>query len=519
MSTNSRSQHRFRLTPPSALDPQVRTGRRWAFACLATFAVIMWFGLTPHEVGTSWRECDTMAISRNFLIDGFNPLRPRVDWRGDTDGAVECEFPLYQLMIATTMAVFGEVEWPARLLALLSILAASLSLHRLLEWRSGPGPALLGMLLFLSGAQAILLGGRVQPDALSVALVLAGLVTYLRYLATGSATALWLAVTAATFGVLQKATSLQLVGLMGLWTIILAPRRLREPRLWLGFAICIGVLAAWLRHGMNLYDETGLTFGVMSGGETKWPEIAQLANHRVWRNLIETTVRIGFSPLGCIAMLALLVRWRLDRADWALLLIVGAALVGSLRYSYDDGAGAHYHVFAAIAGAFFAARAWPQRAPWWLWTLALVAMAFSGSHWFLNERNKIERNTQSGTLVLAAHIQDQFAPEDLAIVRGHRRGFDAVWNRRTNYEQPGLLYQARRRGWVLPRDGFTIDKLQDLRSRGARFVVNPFANVTNPEVLAWLDSKGERVINFGHTVVHRLAKPLLIKPPLGDETK
>jgi hypothetical protein len=473
------------------------------FVCLALFGAILWFGLTPHEVGASWRECDTMAISRNFLIDGFNPLRPRVDWRGDTDGAVECEFPLYQLMIATTMAIFGDVEWPARLLALLAILAASLSLHRLLEWRSGPGPALLGTLVFLSGAQAMLLASRVQPDGLSTALVLAGLVTFLRYLATGSGTSLWLAVAAATFGVLQKATALQIVGLMGLWAIMLAPRRLREPRLWLGFAVCIGTLAAWLWHGMNLHEETGLTFGVMSAGETKFPDLGHLTSLRVWRDLIETTARIGFSPLGCLAILFLLVRSRLDRFDWSLLFIVGAALVGSMRYSSDAGAGPHYHVFAAVAGAFFAARAWPQRAPWWLWALALGAMAYCGSHWFESERAKIVRCTQNGTIQLAANIRKEFAPEDLAVVRGRRRGFDQFWNRRTNYEQPSLLYQARRRGWVLPRDGFTIEKLQELQSRGARFVVNPFANATQPEVIEWLDSHGQRVIERGNTVVHR----------------
>ena len=80
------------------------------------------------------------------MSDGFEPLRPRVDWRGDTDGAVESEFPLYQLSIATIMALLGESEWPGRLLALLATLWASFSLHRLLEQRAGPTGALAGLL-------------------------------------------------------------------------------------------------------------------------------------------------------------------------------------------------------------------------------------------------------------------------------------------------------------------------------------------------------------------------------------
>ncbi|MEO6596180.1 MAG: hypothetical protein ABIP94_15640 [Planctomycetota bacterium] len=71
-------------------------GRRWLLLALAIFAAVLLLAI-PQGIGGSWRECDTQAISRNFLTEGFNPLRPRVDWRGDTDGAVECEFPLYQL--------------------------------------------------------------------------------------------------------------------------------------------------------------------------------------------------------------------------------------------------------------------------------------------------------------------------------------------------------------------------------------------------------------------------------------
>ncbi|MCA8949949.1 MAG: glycosyltransferase family 39 protein [Planctomycetes bacterium] len=467
---------------------------------------MIWFGLTPHEVGTSWRECDTMAIARNFLVDGFDPMRPRVDWRGDTDGAVECEFPLYQLMVATALAVFGEVEWPARLLSLLALVAAGFALHRLLEWRSGPGPALAGTLVFLTGSQAVLLAARVQPDGLSIAFALAGLVAYLHFLGNGNRTSFWLGVAALTIGTLQKAPTLQIVGLLGLWTAALAPRRLLDWRIWTGFAICTGALAAWLWHGAQLHAETGLTFGVLSAGETKFPGLRQLRDPQVWWSLIETTTRIGFSPLGCLAMVVLAIRRRFDILDWSLLAIVGAGLVGSLRYSAYAGTGPHYHVYAAIAGAFFVARCWPERAPWWLWALLLAAVGALGTHWLGSERDKLQRSTNhnNGTLQLAASIQREFEPTDLAIVRGWREGYDPYWKRRTNYEQPILLYQARRRGWVVPRDGFEIDKLAELKARGARFVVNPFPKATDPEVEAWLDEHGERVLNEGGSVVYRL---------------
>jgi hypothetical protein len=153
------------LTPRAWSATQLRDGRRFAMLALLAYAAVLWF-FVPHGIGTSWRECDTQAIARNFLVDGFDPLRPRVDWRGDTDGAVECEFPLYQLMIATVLAAFGNVEWPGRLISLRSMVVAGLSLHRLLELRAGPNGAAAGLLAFLCTGSASLLGTRVMPPIL-----------------------------------------------------------------------------------------------------------------------------------------------------------------------------------------------------------------------------------------------------------------------------------------------------------------------------------------------------------------
>ncbi|MCA8965898.1 MAG: hypothetical protein KDC48_13520 [Planctomycetes bacterium] len=177
----------------------LRRGRRALLVVFAIYAAVMLLAV-PQGIGSSWRECDTQAIARSFLVEGFDPLHPKVDWRGDTGGAVECEFPLFQLMVATVMAATGEAEWPGRVIALLSMLFAAFSLHRLLEARVGPAGALAGAMVFLTGGHAMVLGGRVQPDATSTALALAGLTTYVRFLATGSGSTLLLATLATTFG-------------------------------------------------------------------------------------------------------------------------------------------------------------------------------------------------------------------------------------------------------------------------------------------------------------------------------
>ncbi|MBX3462754.1 MAG: glycosyltransferase family 39 protein [Planctomycetes bacterium] len=492
------------LVPPPVATAAVRRGRRWFLLALGLYAVALWFLVVPHGIGYSWRECDTQAIARNFLQDGFDPLRPRIDWRGDTDGAVECEFPFYQLAIASLLAVCGDVEWPGRLLSLLAVLGAALALHRLLEQRAGPGPALVGGLVFLGGGQAVLLGARVMPDAASVALGLAGLVAFVRYLGIGSGWSLGLGAAAVALGALQKPTTLQLGLLMLLWTLLLAPRRAREPRLWLALLLVPAVVAAWLVHAHGLEAETGLTFGVTAAGDTKFPAVEHLLTPRLHAQLARTTLYYGLSAFGLLGLFALVVQRRLDRADAALLGVVGVGLLATLRYSYHHGMGPQYHAFAAVAGAWCAARAWPARAPRWLWALLLVAVAAHATWQVAGERRKCEVCSATPLLDLAAAVRAASAPADLTVVRADKPRRDTAWARRNNYEDPRFLYHARRRGWVLPADGFDVATLADLQARGARIVVDLVPGGTPAATQAWLAAHAEVVRREPFGVVWRL---------------
>ena len=481
----------------------VQRGRRLAYCAIAVFAITTWFAI-PHGIGFSWRECDTQAIARNFINDDFNPLRPRIDWRGDTDGAVESEFPLYQLSIASIMTLIGEAEWPGRLLALLATILASLSLHRLLELRSGPDGALAGLLMFLVCGSSTMIATRIMPDAFSLALGLTSLTTFIHYLRTGRSLYLWLSITALTFGSLQKPPALQ-IGLMMLgWAAVLAPHRVREPQLWAGFSVIMGVVGAWLLHANSLYQETGLTFGVVSGGDTKSPDIEHLLTPKIHAQLAWTSMQYGLSALGALALISLFIRRRLDRADLILLGTVAIGLYGSLRYSYHHKMGPHYHVFASVAGAWLVARAWPSRASKLWWTTLLAAVILQGAWRTQAERTMRSNAINSPLMDIAASIQRLTAPDELIIVRSDKPRRDALWQRRNNYETPAMFYQSRRHGWVLPADGFDVTSLERLRTRGARIVYNPLTDQTHKDVTRWLKQESDILIDQPGCHVYRL---------------
>lgn len=479
-----------------------RRGRVFAIAALLVFGALTW-QLVPHGIGLSWRECDTQAIARNFLADGFDPLRPRVDWRGATDGAVECEFPLYQLTIAAFMSVFGQSEAVGRLLALFATLLAGFSLHRLLELRSGPVGAVAGLLTFLTCGSTVLVATRVMPDAFSLALTIASVMTFVRYLGSGGRAALWSSMALLAFGGLQKPLALQAGWILFGWTCLLAPRRLRDPQLWCGFVAVVGAVAAWLWHGHQLHQETGLTFGVLAEGDSKFPAVAHLLDPKIHAQLAWTTAQHGVSALGILVGLALLLRRRLDATDAVVLASVVAGLYVSLRYSYHHRMGPHYHMFAAVCGAWLVARFAGGGAPRWAWPLLLVGVVAQGAWRLSVEAHERHGMTVNPMLDVTASIRELSQRGERIVVRSEKPRVDELWQRRNNFEDPRILYQTGLHGWVLPSDGFDVPTLERLREQGATLVFD-WAGDSPSAAREWLEANAKVILDEPRARLYRL---------------
>lgn len=493
------------LSRPLVVDAALRRGRRIVWLLLLGFALVTWFGV-PHGIGSSWRECDTQAIARNFCLDGFDPLRPRVDWRGDTDGAVECEFPLYQMAIASVLKALGDVhaEWPGRALALLSVLVAAFALHRLLERRAGASGALAGFVVFLCTGSASLLATRVMPDATSLAFKAIGMVAFTAQLATGRLGWLVLAVASLALAGLQKPLALQVGVVWFGWAALLARPRLLEPRLWLGFAVILGAVTLWLVHGAHLHAETNLSFGVVSGGDTKFPDLPHLLAPNTWMGLLRTTATFGCSVFGMAAFVVLALRRRLDGADLVLVFAVALGLFVSLRYSHTRDLGPHYHSFSALAGAWLVARAWPANAGRWAWLLLGATAAVHGA-WRLRDERGMRIEVKRAPIVADARATAAaIRPGDRVVVRSEKTHLDHDWQRPQNFEDPRFFFLTNTRGWVLANDDFDVAHLAQLRNAGAALVYDQTPEHTDPAVTQWLTENGEVVVRGAGGIVHRL---------------
>ena len=63
----------------------------------------------------AWRQTLTISVAKN-LVDHPNPMFPRMDIGGDTEGIIAGEFPAFNSLMSLCYRVFGYDHWYGRLI-------------------------------------------------------------------------------------------------------------------------------------------------------------------------------------------------------------------------------------------------------------------------------------------------------------------------------------------------------------------------------------------------------------------
>ena len=113
-----------------------------------------------------WRECDEAGIARNYYQEGMNIFYPKVDWRGDTPGYAEMEFPLYPWLIALSYKIFGFHEFIGRIISYLFSLLTLLIFFSLACELLPPIGAGFAALFFALSPLVINISSSLQPEGL-----------------------------------------------------------------------------------------------------------------------------------------------------------------------------------------------------------------------------------------------------------------------------------------------------------------------------------------------------------------
>ena len=427
-----------------------------------------------------WRQADTQAIARNFVEEGFTPLHPRIDWRGDGPGFVETEAQLYPTLIAATMEVTGESEWPGQLISLACVVTALALLAAALARRYGEPAGFVALLALLGHQGTLAIATSIQPDSLALLLFVIGWLAFVADLEAPSRgrLALWIAATA--LAGLVKPTTLEL----GVAQFVLAAlsHRLRAPRLWLGWAIVLAIVIAFLAYARTLYVTYGNTFGVLSGGDSKLPAIAMLKDPETWTGLARYSVFWGVGALAVPAAIYLAWKRALEPAHYAL--AAGATLLVVVALRYTSGTfGTHYHLPHVVLGGWLVAAAAQKlgrtRVVVRVITVCALALGWRGLH-FLRTLHPEPETTLGNQLAALA------PPDSLVVVRARAEAFNTEWHTANNFQDPRVFYLSRTKGWLLANDQPGAAGVANAAHRGARFYVHVHQKPIDAELASWL---------------------------------
>ena len=296
---------------------------RWFWPVLVGLNLLLhapFFTMPPRSMHV-WRQCNTMAVARNFYEEGVNILRPRVDRRLDTDGVTGMQFPAYEWLVAGSYHVFGLHEALPRLINWLIYLAGVVAFYYLVRQISGADwTAAVGAWSLAWSPELYYHGINALPDVLALTASVAGLVWFGRWRERPRMGWLLLSLLAVVLGGLTKLQFLVVgfpMGALVLRDLLRQRYTARQlAQLAVYAVVAVAVPLAWYAYARQLIATSGLADFVISLREM--PDLAT-GWHIFSRNLtsIWPEVLLGYGSLVLLVVaLGRLLRWAPVRHPW-----------------------------------------------------------------------------------------------------------------------------------------------------------------------------------------------------------
>ena len=471
---------------PTSLRPD-----RWVWAIVALNFGLHLIDLSqPLVDAQNWRQTDTAAIARNFYEEGMNPLYPRVDWRGRTEGYVESEFPLFPWLVALFYKLSGGIweGWGRLLSGIFSALTVFL-LFLLGAGLYGRRVGHFAALVFTISPLEIFYGRAFMPEALMLLCSVGAVWAFWRW--TEGVRWGWFSVAAMStaLAILVKLPALYL----GLPLLFLAygkygRRTLTRPELWLFAVLTLLPPFFWYLHANRLFLRTHLTFGVLPPyGYSKFGPLALRLDPEFYAALAERFFGVLLTPVGgVLAVVGLLlpVSSRIQRLPRWWLVALGVYILVAAE---GNRALNYYQLPLLPPCALLAGRAADRilrrevlKNTVFEDRVNLAGCVLFGVMGFMSY-------VYSHPLYTAGPYRDYFRAEYAIGQEVQRRTppdalvitIDLDENRRAPYraQNPVLLYYSDRKGWHLTPDEATPERVERLREEGARYLIAPIGEL------------------------------------------
>lgn len=299
-----------------------------------------------------WRESDVGSVARNYVREGMNLFYPRIDWRGNTPGFAEMEFPVYPWLIAVSYQIFGVHDQEGRIINFVfSLLALWFFIRLAREFLDGFG-LVIATAFFAFNPLSIELSTGLKPEGLMLLAYIAAVYYFYRWLRTASNRDLTLACIATALALLAKATA----GHIGLFFGVLLLSKLgfkaiQNWRIWLFGLVSLAPALLWYRHARSFWLEYGNSLGVSN--ETHLIGKDFFTNPYFISGILKQELVFVWSLFG--AAIAIFVLWKYGKEpvvrfakSWFFAVFVLYVVI--CRTSADDWAH-YYHIFSVPPAA------------------------------------------------------------------------------------------------------------------------------------------------------------------------
>jgi 4-amino-4-deoxy-L-arabinose transferase-like glycosyltransferase len=445
-----------------------------------------------------WRQADTASIAHHFVENGFHLLLPQINWGGSGPGYVETEFQIYPFLVALLYAVFGQQLWLGRLVSLLMTLPTLILFERLAQRLLDPIAALWALEFFALSPLYVRYSTAFMPEATVMLCYTAALYTFVAWVQRGHPAMLTATVVTTALAILVKPTTIH-IGLVFLLVTIqrLGRGRFRRGDVWFATAAALLPALLWFTHARSLYLTYGNTFGLLSGGDSKFGNLTYWLDPGFYAAVAGLDLRWVFG-YGAV-VLFLIGLWSAVR-ERALALVPFGILVVAVYYLIvaryaSEPWGLQYHVYlipyAALAVGRGAKQVLTVRA---MYGRALLLTATSTTILVAGAISyDILRAGGSPLIDCAVTVQRIVPREDGIIVSTTSRSNEnGVPN---NYQEPIVFFYSDRHGWSLPLDRRVPEVVEAMRAAGARYLIIPASVPLQdaPEFAAYLENSANHI--------------------------
>lgn len=479
-----------------------RVSRSKAYLILAAASILTHLpGITNHILDHhAWAQTLRASLSRNYVEDGMNLMKPRYDYIDIGGHEKAPQFPLYSYLVALLYKVFGVHDFLGRVLSAAFAALSAISLYLLAGRFLEDNTALLSGLVFCVIPIRIYFMRTFMPEAMAVFCLAAGFYFFIRWIDDDR---FWPLGLAASFllamAPLLKIAYLWLLLAPALYALKKRGSRFLKSRGFLLFSAIFVFMAAGWYGRVNLGAERSKEFLEQVEGEMsilkEWTDPGFWSTHFLSR-FPELLTTYG----GLVFFLAGLRKIWKERVFFPLAWFGSTVLYILLCGGYGR---VHQYVslpFAPVNAIFMAAGMvflWEKvRAthasplPTVLWILLALSMPVHAAlrirHWYRPDQIWVLRARES--------VDKISAPDDLFFV--------------ASPNQPFYLYHIHRRGWAAPLYGEGLQVFDIALKDGAKFLLIPSgdSHVDWDSVRAWAGERFPKAVDDPEFMIYDVTK-------------